>query len=408
VNEETNVKIVQVKATAVTIPLKKPVRWSYGIEVSTTRVIVELITDEGIVGIGETRGGDEVVQSIELNKDLFIGVDPLEVNRIARRFGVFRITSEQLSLVGAAKLAGAGIEMACWDIVGKALGKRCGDLWGGVDREEVEFAAYVFYRYNSLLDPGTGNLPENAVEHAVELFDAGGFRDIKFKNGVLTPEEEIKSVRLIRTELGDRLRYLRLDPNAVWSVETSTRILNEIEDFGIEFCEDPTWGIHGMSLVHERTRVPLATNMCCVSFEQIPLVVSTRALDIILGDMHFWGGPTALLQLAKICESFNIGMSLHSDRELGISTAAILQLASAESMVSHTIDTHLMEQVDDVITEPFKFVNGKLSVPKGPGLGVELDRDKLRFYADYHQKNGEKIEFKDPTIGQTMAKIPKY
>lgn len=401
-------RIVDVRATPVTVPLKRPLRWSFGVEVTTTRTIVELITDEGLVGIGETRGGDEIVRAIELHRDLFIGLDPLEVGRITRRFSVFRMTSEQLALVGAAKLAGTAVEMACWDLVGKILGKRCGDLWGGIERERIEFAAYVFYRYASTTEVGDGDRAENAADHADELFDLYGFRDIKFKNGVLTPEEEIRSVRLMRERLAGRLRYLRIDPNAVWSVETSIRVLNELADYDLEFCEDPTWGIEGMSLVRQRTPVPLATNMCCVTFEQIPLAVRTRALDVILGDVHFWGGPSSVLQLAKVCETFNIGMSLHSDRELGISTAAVLHVAAAEPMVSHSIDTHLIEQADDIITVPFEFRDGRLDVPTGPGLGVEIDQDKLRFYHEYHREHGEASEFADAMQADFRTKFPKF
>lgn len=401
-------RIIDFRATPVTIPLHRPIRWSFGVEVSTTRTIVELITDEGLVGIGETRGGDEVVKALELNRDLFIGLDPMEVGRITRRFGVFRMTSEQLALVGAAKLAGAAVEMACWDLVGKILGKRCGDLWGGIERERIEFAAYVFYRYASFSDVGSGNQPENAVEHAEELFDTYGFRDIKFKNGVLPPEQEMTSVRLMREALAGRLRRLRLDPNAVWSVETSVRVLNALNEFDLEFCEDPTWGLEGMARVRERVAVPLATNMCCVTFEQIPMSVRAKSLDIILGDVHFWGGPSSVMQLAKICETFNIGMSLHSDRELGISTAAVLHLAAAETMVSHSIDTHLAEQADDIITQPFEFSDGCLAVPSGPGLGVEIDQEKLRFYNEYHRKHGEGSEFIDPMQSDFRAVFPKF
>lgn len=401
-------KIVDIRATAVTVPLRRPLRWSLGVEHTTTRTVIELITDDGLIGIGETRGGDEVIRSLDLHRDLYIGLDPLEVSRITRRFSVFRMTSEQLALVGAAKLAGAGLEMACWDLVGKALGKRCGDLWGGIEQEHVEFAAYVFYRYASATDIGNGDTPEDAADHAEELFERYGFRDIKFKNGVLNPEQEIRSIRLMRERLDGRLRYLRIDPNAVWSVETSIRVLNEIVDYGLEFCEDPTWGIEGMSLVRQRTRVPLATNMCCVTFEQIPLAVRQRAVDVILGDVHFWGGPSSVLQLAKICETFNIGFSLHSDRELGISTAAVLHVAAAESMLSHAIDTHLPEQADDIITVPFEIESGCIAVPKGPGLGVEIDQDKLRFYAEYHRKVGEGSEFKDPAQANFRAKFPRF
>lgn len=402
------VKIVDIRATPVTVPLRRPLRWSFGVETTTTRTVVELITDEGLVGIGETRGGDEIVTALQLHRDLYIGLDPLEVSRITRRFSVFRMTSEQLALVGAAKLAGTAVEMACWDLVGKILGKRCGDLWGGIETEKVEFAAYVFYRYDSKTEIGGGDSVENAVDHAEELFATGGFRDIKFKNGVLTPAEEIRSVRMMRERLAGKLRNIRIDPNAVWSVDTSIRVLNELEDFDLEFCEDPTWGLEGMSLVRQRTRVPLATNMACVTFEQIPMSVRLRSLDIILGDVHFWGGPSSVLQLAKICETFNIGFSLHSDRELGISTAAVLHVAGAESMLNHSIDTHLAEQVDDIITTPFQFENGCLQVPTAPGLGVDIDQDKLRFYADYHRKHGEASEFIDTARSNFRAKFPRF
>lgn len=401
-------KIVSIKATPVTVPLVKPVRWSFGVETTTTRVIVELTTDEGLVGIGETRGGDEVVNALKLHEDLVLGVDPFDVWKIARRFGIFRMTSEQLALVGAAKLAGAAVEMACWDLMGKALGKSCSDLWGGAQKASVEFAAYAFYRYDSPSHVGAGDRAEGIVDHAEELVETHGFRDVKLKNGVLHPDEELKSVEMTRERLAGRMRYLRLDPNGVWSVETSVRFLNAIEGYDIEFCEDPTWGLQGMSLVRDRVRVPLATNMALVNFEQFPIAAQVRGVDIVLGDVHFWGGPLAVLQLAKCCETFNMGMSMHSDRELGISTAAILHLAAAEPGISHSIDSHLPEQSDDVITEPFVFEGGRLTVPTGPGLGVELDPDKLQKYAEHHRKVGEASEFSDPGDPSFVPRLPKF
>jgi glucarate dehydratase len=207
---------------------------------------------------------------------------------------------------------------------------------------------------------------------------------------------------------GSRLRNIRLDPNQVWSVETSIRTLRAFDQYDIEFCEDPTWGIEGMGLVRRDTHIPLATNMCCISFDQIPLVVRTRALDIILGDMHFWGGPTPLMQLAKICETFNLGMSLHSDRELGISTAAILHMAASQPMVSHAIDSHLPEQDGEIITRPFTFRDGCLAVPEGPGLGVELDRDQLERYHRLYLERGEQDEFQDAVSARSRARLPRW
>jgi glucarate dehydratase len=306
------------------------------------------------------------------------------------------------------KLAGAAIEMACWDLVGKILGKRCGDLWGGIEREAVEFAGYVFYRYESLEEEGDLSDPQVVAEYALELCETHGFRDVKLKNGVLDPELEIDTVRRMR-ELGDgRIRNIRIDPNQAWSVETAIRVLRAFDPYDIEFCEDPTWGIEGMSLVRRDTHIPLATNMACVSFEQIPLVVRTRALDIVLGDMHFWGGPTALLQLAKICETFNLGLSLHSDRELGVSTAAIVHLAAAQPMVSHAIDSHLPEQSDDLVTEPWVFRDGCLQVPDGPGLGVELDPDQVERYHRLYLERGDRDEFQDERRREWSPYLPLW
>lgn len=401
-------KIVDIRATPVYVPMRHPLRWSFGVEHGLTRVIVELITDDGLIGLGESNGGHDLARAIMECRSLVVGMDPLDVSRLAKRFSIYRITSEQISRAALFKLAGAALEMACWDLAGKILGKRCGDLWGGIEKNEVEFAAYVFYRYESIDSEGNFSDPQHVADYTVELMETCGFRDVKLKNGVLDPVLEIDTVRRIRETAGNRLRNLRVDPNQAWSVETSIRALRAMDGYDIEFCEDPTWGIEGMSLVRKDVHIPLATNMCCISFEQIPLVVRTRALDIILGDMHFWGGPTALLQLARVCETFNLGLSLHSDRELGISTAAIVNLAAAQPMVSHAVDSHLPEQSDDVITQPFQFRGGCLTVPEGPGLGVELDRDKVDHYHQLYLSQGERDEFQDERRGGWRAYLPLW
>ncbi|MDA8290128.1 MAG: hypothetical protein M0Z33_00360 [Actinomycetota bacterium] len=401
-------RITGVKATPVYVPMKHPLRWSFGVETGMTRVVVELETDEGLVGLGESNGGAMLARAVLDAAGLVVGLDPLEATRVAKRFAIYRITSEQLVRAALYKLAGAAIEMACWDLAGKALGKRCGDLWGGIECEQVEFASYVFYRYESIDEVGAYSDPSFVADYALELAAKHGFRDVKLKNGVLDPADEVTTVKLIRERGGSAVRNIRIDPNQAWSVETSIRTLRRMDDYDIEFCEDPTWGIEGMGLVRRDTHVPLATNMCCISFEQIPLVVRTRALDIVLGDMHFWGGPTPLIQLAKICETFNLGLSLHSDRELGISTAAIVHLAAAQPMVSHAIDSHLPEQAGEIVTEPFVFRDGRLQVPTGPGLGVELDRDRLAHFHQAYIDHDDEDEFRDASRAGWTAFLPLW
>jgi glucarate dehydratase len=386
--------------------MRRPLLHSNGTETGTARTIIELVTDEGVVGVGETRGGAAVAEMVVAARDLYVDVDVLEAARIARRFSFYRVTSEQLHTVGAMKLAGAGIEMACWDAAGRLVGKRAGDLWGGIERERIEFAAYAFYRYGSD-DPGEQAI-EPVVDHAVELVESHGFRDVKVKNGVLEPERELADLFELRERLGSRMRNLRIDPNQVWSVATAVRFLRRAAELDLEFCEDPVAGIEGMSRVNGQVPVPLATNMCCVSFEQIPDVVRSRALDVILGDVHFWGGPLAASQLARICDTFSLGFSLHSDRELGVSTAAMLHFAAAHPQIRHAIDSHLPEQADDVITEPHRFEEGKLAVPNGPGLGVELDPDKVAKYARLYEQSGEADEFRNPWKPGWWPVLPLY
>ncbi len=401
-------KVTAVRATPVYVPMRHPLRWSLGVEAGLTRVIVEVMTDEGLVGLGESNGGGELAAAVDDVAPLVVGVDPLEAMRVAKRFGLYRSTSEQVGRSGLYKLAGAALEMACWDLAGKRLGKRCGDLWGGIDHEEVDVAAYVFYRYESPERAGDFSRPGFVAEYALELVERFGFRDVKLKNGVLDPDQEIDTLRRIRAGAGGRVRNLRLDPNQAWSVATSLRVLRQLADLDLEFCEDPTWGIEGMSQVRAGVSTPLATNMCCIAFEQLPATIRQRAVDVVLGDMHFWGGPTALIHLAKVCETFALDLSLHSDRELGISTAAILHFAAATPMVSHAIDSHLPEQSDDIVTEPFVVRDGRLAVPAGPGLGVAVDRDQLARYHALYQARGSGDEFCDPIRPGWRPSLPLW
>lgn len=388
-------KIVDVRATPVYVELEAPLLWSMGVEHGTTRTVIELITDEGIVGIGETYGGIGTVRRIEEAKPLYIGMDPFEVATIAKRFEVFRVTSEQMARAAEMKFVGAGIEMACWDAIGKALGKPLYTLWGGADDLFVPFVAYVFYRYEK---DGIGgeSTPGDIVRRYGEMVDRHGFEGLKLKGGVSDPEEEWKAVRALRESFGDGIRFLRFDPNQAWTVETSIRYVTRMEPFDLEYVEDPTWDLEGMGLVRRRVRMPLATNQAVIAFPQIAPAVRLGAIDVLLVDLYFWGGITQAKKVAAICETFNIGLAIHSDRELGIGTAAGLHFWASTPQMSHHYDSHYHDQVGDVITEPFAFKDGGLRVPEGPGLGVEIDPDRLNYHARLYEEHGDDVEFFDP------------
>jgi glucarate dehydratase len=138
------------------------------------------------------------------------------------------------------------------------------------------------------------------------------------------------------------------------------------------------------------------------------LAVRTRCIDIILSDVHYWGGLANNKKLAGICETFQLGMGMHSDRELGISTAAQLHLAAAIPYMVYAPDSHYHHQADDIITRPFVYDHGCFKVPDGPGLGVEIDAEKLEKYAQYHKQKGEAGEFLDPWRPMWSPTLPLW
>ena len=397
-------KVVDIKITPVTVPFEAPLRWSMGVETGTTRGIVEAITDEGIIGIGETYGGNGVEHAIEVAKPFVLGLEPLDIGVLHHRLGVFRIGYE----TAVPAIVRAGIEMAFLDAAGKALNVPVYSLLGGKTRDRIEAAAYLFYRHKS--DDGIGgeDCPEAMVERAKELVARHGFRAIKLKGGVFPPEQELECLRLLRGEFGDA--PLRWDPNAAWSVESAIRIGRKLlsEEIDLEYLEDPTWNLEGMSQVRQAVPIPLATNMCLVSFDQLAPGIRMKSVDIILADVHFWGGFRENQRMMAVCDAFQLGIGLHSDRELGISTAAMLHLAAASPSMKYAIDSHYHDQVDDVITRPMVYKDGCFDVPPGPGLGVEVDWEKVKKYNRLYKSQGQVNEFYDARRPDWVPALPIF
>ncbi len=398
-------RVIDIRVTPVTVPMEAPLRWSMGVETGTTRAIIELFTDEGIIGLGETYGGNAVVHALDVAKPLLLGLDPLEVGVLQRRLGVFSISYE----TSVPPVVRAGLEMACLDAAGKALGRSVSALLGGQARDRVETAAYLFYRYRSADGRRGGeDNSEGLVTRAHELIERCGCRVLKLKGGVLPPEEELRTLLLLRARFP--ALALRWDPNAAWSVETAALVALRLEQerLGLEYLEDPTAGLDGMRRVRQRARVPLATNMCVVSFDQLAPGIRLEAIDVLLADVHYWGGLRANQKMLAVCEAFQLGVGMHSDRELGISTAAMLHLAAAYPQISYAIDSHYHDQVDDVIAEPFQYREGYFSVPEGPGLGIELDPDKVAKYHRLYCEQGAVNEFYDARRPTWVPALPLF
>jgi glucarate dehydratase len=276
-------------------------------------------------------------------------------------------------------------------------------------RDSIEVAAYLFYRYKSSDGKNGGeDSPERILERAKQLVNQHGFKVFKFKGGVYPPDEELAAVqRLQETFPGSPLRW---DPNAAWSVETTIKVGRKLlqRNIELEYLEDPTWNLEGMSKVRKSVPITLATNMCLVSYDQLAPGIRLGSVDVILADVHYWGGLRENQRMVAVCDAFQLGVGLHSDRELGISTAAMLHLAASTPSLTYAIDSHYHDQVDDIITTPFKYQQGHFAVPTGPGLGVEVDWDKVERYNRLFKQEGQTNEFYDPYRPTWIPALPIF
>jgi len=386
------VKIVDIRATTVTVPLHAPLRHSNGAHWGRfVRTIVEVETDNGLVGLGELGGGGESAEAVVRGLAAYLrGHDPFRLEALR-----FAITNPTASLYNNRTQVHAAIEFACLDIMGQHLGVPVHDLLGGKLRDTVPFASYLFFRYP---DPATGQgevrTPDQLVAHARELKRAHGFAVHKLKGGVFPPEYELECYRALAGAFpGDRLRY---DPNAALSVAQARRFGRQIVDLQNDYLEDPTWGLNGLRQLRD-LGIPLATNTVVVNFEQLATNVRDPAVDVVLLDTTFWGGIRPCLKAAGVCETFQLGVAVHSSGELGIQLATMLHLGAVLPNLTYAADAHYHHLTDDVITGgKMSYVDGAMAVPSGPGLGVTLDRDRLARYAELYRELGGYPYDRDP------------
>jgi glucarate dehydratase len=190
---------------------------------------------------------------------------------------------------------------------------------------------------------------------------------------------------------------VRFDPNAAFSVEEAIRFGRAIEDLRNDYYEDPTWGLNGMRRVREQVAIPTATNTVVVNFEQLAANILDPAIDVILLDTTFWGGVRPCVKAAGVCETFQLGIAVHSSGELGIQLATMLHLGAVLPNLTFAADAHYHHLVDDVIVGgPMDYREGAIAVPHGPGLGVELDREKLQRHAELYRSLGGYPYDRDP------------
>ncbi|MFB7507754.1 enolase C-terminal domain-like protein, partial [Streptomyces broussonetiae] len=293
----------------------------------TPRLIVEIVTADGITGLGETYGDTQYLEPARRLAEQLTGRSVMDVNGMfALDLGVDAARLE--AGVDAGGLRGrqsadkvrlsvlSAFEVACLDAQGKALGLPVHALLGGKVRDAVEYSAYLFYKWAAhpagvAAEPddwGAALDPAGVVAQARQLKERYGFTSFKLKGGVFPPDEEIAAVRALAEAFPGH--PLRLDPNGAWSVATSLKVAEELADV-LEYLEDPTLGTPAMAEVSAGTRVPLATNMCVTTFGEIQEAFTRDAVQVVLSDHHYWGGLRNTQHLAAICAAFGVGVSMH-------------------------------------------------------------------------------------------------
>ena len=368
------------------------------------RSIIEIETASGLAGINETYGDQSMLDVLAKAAPALQGLSPWDLNAMETRVRALvqpagntsEFLGEQISLApgthvskNVAKVVSA-FEVAMLDLQGQLANAPVVDLLGGAARDAVPFSAYLFFKYAEHIgkpytpDPfGEGIAPEQMVAQAHRMIGEYGFKSIKLKAGALPPEQEVATMLALAKAFPGT--PLRIDPNANWTVITSLKAVEQLRGV-LEYYEDPAPGLGGMAEVAKQCDVPLATNMVVTDYKEFADNVRMGCpVRIVLSDHHYWGGLRTTQQLSRLCQTFDMGLSMHSNSHLGISLIAMTHLAASVPHLSYACDTHYPWQDEEIVQGGrLKFEQGSLRVPRDAGLGVVIDREALaRLHDNY-------------------------
>ncbi len=361
-----DLRIASLRRWLVRVPLKHPIAWASGTRSGVTRLIVEITTEGGLKGYGETiclldaipAVLDHVVIPCALGK----GVDQAEsLYRHVLGAGYYHHKR-------AAVMAMCAVEMAMWDAFGKACNQPLYRLWGGAWRDPIDICAY-------LLESDRDKCVADAAD-----FKRRGYTSFKLKIG-FDETSDIALTRAVRECLG-ATAPLRLDVNGAWTPGTARRQLRKLAEFDPVYVEQPLEmdDLEGHALLRTLQTIPIALDESAYTLNDVGNIVRAGAADVILLDPHEAGGLWQTVKAAGIAESVGIPVTLHCGGELGLSQAAYLHLAASIPNMSLAIDNERDYLGGDIITAPFEVAGGKLAVPRGAGLGVEVDLAAVEHY----------------------------
>ncbi|APW41922.1 glucarate dehydratase family protein [Rhodoferax saidenbachensis] len=356
------------------------------------RSIIEVVGANGMVGLGETYGDAPVLGLLTRAAPSLVGLSAFDVNGMLARLKALapQVSTGHVEMeLAPGSLASnlvtsafSAFEVAFMDLQARTLGIPLVELLGGAVRDKVSYSAYLFYKWDASVDPeyapdpyGEAVNAAQIVQQARKMIDQYGFESIKLKAGVFDPMEEADAILALKAAFPNQ--PLRIDPNSNWSMATSLKVADKLRG-SLEYYEDPTPTLEGMAELHKATGMPLASNMVVTNWAELKRSIELNSVQILLSDHHFWGGLRATQALAQTCQTFGLGLSMHSNSHLGISLMAMTHLAASVQHLSYACDTHYPWQSDEVLVGgKVPIVDGCVHLTNKPGLGVELDQDKL-------------------------------
>lgn len=359
-------KISSVEAFVIDVPQPHaafPYQSRYLATSSTGALLVRLETSSGIVGWGETPQILSFYGSDPFTADIIHSIRPKLIGRDAGAIeGLYADWN-----VGGPRIQSA-VEMAMWDILGKACGQPLYRLLGGPYRDRIELAACM------------GIQPPDRAGEIAQSYVAAGFGTMKTKAG-RSPEEDLAMVRGIRAAVGDRLK-LRIDPNTGYAPNVCEQLAKDLEPYNLEYLEQPMpdENIADSARIRRLTSTPLALNESVTTMARVREILDREAADFLLPDTYQCGGLWAVKLITDTAASAGVPCIFHCAHDFGLKTAAMLHVAASSPNMPLANDSTYYALESDILTQPFQITNGSMRVPAAPGLGVDVDLSLVRKY----------------------------
>jgi glucarate dehydratase len=370
--------VADVRATPVNIPFHAPYRFSYGSIASLTKTVVEIETDDGVVGLGEIASGDQAA-GVERLRDRLVGLDILDLNEAETRCVPAMRSTPWDDVLGARRIFG-GVEMALWDARGRASGVSLAGLLGGAVRPAVALTEYFSYRLAGPSHAGEST-PLEVARYCAQMIEQHGSGAFEGKVCTVSLGEEVEMVREVRAAIGDR--RLTLDANGGWTVPAAREAIPRLDPFQIFYYEDPVETYDELAQLRAHTGASFSTHVI-----DLGRAIALGVPDAIVTNLNELGGIRRTVEFIAACARLDVAFRFHSG-ETGIATAAYLGVSGAVEHVREQSQTLVRWYADDVIEGgPFSPEDGVLAVPAGPGLGVTLDRDALRRCHERYLREG--------------------